>query len=39
MMTTYIRPGGLARRAVEFEKAVRDFLKIIPVASTSMNRY
>jgi len=31
MMTTYIRPGGLWRDVpVEFEKAVRDFLKIIP---------
>jgi NADH-quinone oxidoreductase subunit D len=31
MMTTYIRPGGVWRDVpVEFEKAVRDFLKIIP---------
>ena len=31
MMTTYIRPGGLWRDVpVEFEKAVRDFLKVIP---------
>lgn len=31
MMTTYIRPGGLWRDVpVEFEDAVRDFLKIIP---------
>ncbi len=31
MMTTYIRPGGLWRDVpVEFEKAVRDFLKIFP---------
>ena len=30
MMTTYIRPGGVWRDVpVEFEKAVRDFLKII----------
>jgi len=31
MMTTYIRPGGVWRDVpVEFEKAVRDFLKLIP---------
>ena len=31
MMTTYIRPGGLWREApVEFEKAVRDFIKMFP---------
>jgi NADH-quinone oxidoreductase subunit D len=31
MMTTYIRPGGLWRDVpVEFERAVRDFLKIMP---------
>jgi len=31
MMTTYIRPGGLWRDVpVEFEKAVRDFLAIMP---------
>jgi NADH-quinone oxidoreductase subunit D len=31
MMTTYIRPGGLWRDApVEFEQAVRDFIKIFP---------
>jgi NADH-quinone oxidoreductase subunit D len=31
MMTTYIRPGGLWRDVpVEFEKAVRDFLKMFP---------
>lgn len=31
MMTTYIRPGGVWRDVpVEFEKAVRDFLKMIP---------
>ena len=31
MMTTYIRPGGVWRDVpVEFEKAVRDFLKIFP---------
>src|SRR5215216_4709568 len=31
MMTTYIRPGGLWRDVpVEFEKAVRDFLKTFP---------
>src|SRR5512144_2537302 len=31
MMTTYFRPGGLWRDVpVEFEKAVRDFLKIFP---------
>jgi len=31
MMTTYIRPGGVWRDVpVEFEQAVRDFLKIIP---------
>jgi len=31
MMTTYIRPGGVWRDVpVEFEDAVRDFLKIIP---------
>ncbi len=31
MMTTYIRPGGVWRDVpVEFEKAVRDFLKILP---------
>jgi NADH-quinone oxidoreductase subunit D len=31
MMTTYIRPGGLWRDVpVEFESAVRDFLKIMP---------
>lgn len=31
MMTTYIRPGGLWRDVpVEFEVAVRDFLKIFP---------
>lgn len=31
MMTTYIRPGGLWRDVpVEFEKAVRDFLKMMP---------
>jgi NADH-quinone oxidoreductase subunit D len=31
MMTTYIRPGGLWRDVpVEFEKAVRDFLKVFP---------
>ncbi len=31
MMTTYIRPGGVWRdMPVEFEKAVRDFLKIFP---------
>ncbi len=31
MMTTYIRPGGLWRDVpVEFEKAVRDFIKILP---------
>ena len=33
MMTTYIRPGGLWRDVpVEFEAAVRDFLKIMPEA-------
>ncbi|MBI5933130.1 MAG: NADH-quinone oxidoreductase subunit D [Chloroflexi bacterium] len=31
MMTTYIRPGGLWRDVpVEFETAVRDFLKVFP---------
>jgi NADH-quinone oxidoreductase subunit D len=31
MMTTFIRPGGLWRDVpVEFEKAVRDFLKMFP---------
>jgi len=31
MMTTYIRPGGLWRDVpVEFEKAVRDFIDIMP---------
>lgn len=31
MMTTYIRPGGVWRDVpVEFEAAVRDFIKIIP---------
>ena len=31
MMTTYIRPGGLWRDVpVEFEKAVRDFISIMP---------
>src|SRR4026209_1310502 len=31
MMTTYIRPGGLWRDVpVEFEKAVRNFIKIFP---------
>src|SRR3990172_8201009 len=31
MMTTFIRPGGLWRDVpVEFEKAVRDFIKIFP---------
>jgi NADH-quinone oxidoreductase subunit D len=31
MMTTYIRPGGVWRDVpVEFEKAVRDFLKMFP---------
>jgi NADH-quinone oxidoreductase subunit D len=31
MMTTYIRPGGVWRDVpVEFEAAVRDFLKILP---------
>jgi len=31
MMTTYFRPGGVWRDVpVEFEKAVRDFLKIFP---------
>ncbi len=31
MMTTYIRPGGLWRDVpVEFESAVREFIKIIP---------
>jgi NADH-quinone oxidoreductase subunit D len=31
MMTTYIRPGGVWRDVpVEFEKAVRDFLKMMP---------
>ncbi len=31
MMTTYIRPGGLWREVpVEFEKAVRDFIKMFP---------
>jgi NADH-quinone oxidoreductase subunit D len=31
MMTTYIRPGGVWRDVpVEFEKAVREFLKIFP---------
>ncbi len=31
MMTTYIRPGGLWRDVpVEFEKAVRDFIKAFP---------
>jgi NADH-quinone oxidoreductase subunit D len=31
MMTTYLRPGGVWRDVpVEFEKAVRDFLKIFP---------
>ncbi len=31
MMTTYIRPGGVWRDVpVEFEKSVRDFLKIFP---------
>lgn len=31
MMTTYIRPGGLWRDVpVEFETAVRDFLKLMP---------
>ena len=33
MMTTYIRPGGVWRDVpVEFEAAVRDFLKIIAQA-------
>ena len=31
MMTTYIRPGGVWRDVpVEFEKAVRDFIKLLP---------
>ena len=31
MMTTYIRPGGVWRDVpVEFEKAVRDFIKLFP---------
>ena len=31
MMTTYLRPGGLWRDVpVEFEKAVRDFIKMFP---------
>jgi NADH-quinone oxidoreductase subunit D len=31
MMTTYMRPGGLWRDVpVEFEKAVRDFIKMMP---------
>lgn len=31
MMTTYIRPGGVWRDVpIEFEKAVRDFIKIFP---------
>src|SRR5512140_1509827 len=31
MMTTYFRPGGLWRDVpVEFEKAVRDFIKMLP---------
>lgn len=31
MMTTYLRPGGVWRDVpVEFEKAVRDFIKIFP---------
>lgn len=31
MMTTYLRPGGVWRDVpVEFEKAVRDFIKILP---------
>ncbi len=31
MMTTYVRPGGLWRDVpVEFEKAVRDFLNLMP---------
>jgi NADH-quinone oxidoreductase subunit D len=31
MMTTYFRPGGVWRDVpVEFEKAVRDFIKIFP---------
>jgi len=31
MMTTYIRPGGVWRDVpVEFEKAVRDFIKVFP---------
>ena len=31
MMTTYIRPGGIWRDVpVEFEKAVRDFIKMFP---------
>jgi NADH-quinone oxidoreductase subunit D len=31
MMTTYFRPGGVWRDVpVEFEKAVRDFIKILP---------
>jgi len=31
MMTTYIRPGGVWRDVpVEFEKAIRDFLKMMP---------
>ena len=33
MMTTYIRPGGVWRDVpVEFEEAVRNFIKIIPSA-------
>jgi NADH-quinone oxidoreductase subunit D len=31
MMTTYVRPGGLWRDVpVEFDKAVRDFIKVMP---------
>lgn len=31
MMTTYLRPGGVWRDVpVEFEKAVRDFIKLLP---------
>ena len=31
MMTTYFRPGGVWRDVpVEFEKAVRDFIKMMP---------
>jgi len=32
MMTTYIRPGGVWRDVpVEFDAAVREFLKVMPV--------